>query len=71
MAQSNSQRPAVTVAGKILHETDKAVLLEVEGTGIWFPLSTIYEIHRNPADPYASSLVVEYWIADKKGVAPR
>ena len=66
MAQQNSQRPAVTVAGKILHETDKAVLLEVEGTGIWFPLSTIYEIHRNPADP---SLVVEYWIADKKGVA--
>ena len=70
MAQSNSQRPAVTVTGKILHETSAAILIEVEGTGLWFPLSTVHEIHRNPTDVYSSSILVEHWIADKKGVAP-
>ena len=71
MAQQNPERPPVTVVGKILHETASAILIEVEGTGIWFPLSTVHEIHRNPTDVWSSSVLVDHWIADKKGVAPR
>ena len=58
----------VTVYGKILHRTSAAILIEVEGTGIWFPYSTVSEIHENSADVWNSHVVVSKWIADKKGV---
>lgn len=68
MAKQNTERPPVTVIGKILHETSAAILVEVEGTGIWFPLSTVHEIHRNPTDFWSSQVIVEHWIAEKKGL---
>ena len=69
MAKQNTKRPPVIVTGKILHETANAILIEVEGTGIWFPLSTVHEIHPNPEDVWKSTVKVDWWIADKKGVA--
>ena len=65
----DADKPPVEVKGKILHETAKAILLEVEGTGIWFPLSQTREIHRDSVNIYESRLVVEHWIAYAKGVA--
>ena len=50
-------------------EEANAILIEVEGTGIWFPLSTVHEIHSNPEDVWKSTVKVDWWIADKKGVA--
>ena len=68
MESSNTKRPAVTVKGKILHQTASAILIEVEGTGIWFPLSQVHEIHSHPTDVYESSIFVEHWIAEKRGL---
>ena len=64
----NLKQPPVTVTGRILRETAAALLLEVEGTGIWFPLSTVHEIHHSDSDPYSSRVVVDQWIAQRKGL---
>ena len=63
------KQPPVTVEGKILHETANAILLEVEGTGIWFPLSQVHSIHHSQTGGDDSRLVVEHWIAYRKGLA--
>ena len=63
------KEPPVTVEGKILYETANAILVEIEGTGIWFPLSTVHSIHRSATGGDDSRLVVDHWIAYKKGLA--
>lgn len=67
-AVPQAKKPPVTVEGKILHETAAAILLEVEGTGIWFPLSQVHSVHHSQTGGDDSRLVVEYWIANKKGL---
>lgn len=47
---------------EIVHETDNAILVKVDGEEIWFPLSQVEAIHRGP-EPW---LVVTEWIAKKK-----
>jgi len=69
MSQAPQKQPPVTVTGKILHETSAAILIEVEGTGIWFPLSQVHSIHHSQTGDDDSKVVVEHWIAAKKGVA--
>jgi gentisate 1,2-dioxygenase len=67
MALDSTKPAPVEVIGTILHETASAILFEVEGTGIWFPLSTVHEIHRtNTVD--GDKITVEQWIAHRKGL---
>lgn len=58
---------SLELTGLVKHETDEALLFydydrEEE---IWFPLSQIEEIHRNPKGE--GSIVVTDWIARQKG----
>ena len=66
---TEEKKPPVVVTGRILHETALAILIEVEGTGIWFPLSQVHNINHDPAGKYESTVTVEYWIAQRKGLA--
>ncbi len=61
--------PSVKVEGVIKHETENAILLDVPTVGeLWFPLSAVNSIHRGKGRQ-SDYLMVEEWIARKKGVA--
>ena len=60
--ESQQAQEPVKVEGTLIHKTANAILWEVEGTGIWFPLSTVKEEAKD-------FLLVEHWIAQKKGIA--
>lgn len=66
------KEPPVTIIGDIIRETGAAILFKVASSegiseSIWFPLSTVRSIHRSP-NMGEDSLVVEHWIATKKGL---
>lgn len=48
-------------------ETEKAVLVTIEGKDHWFPLSQVHEIHRSK-EKGGDSIVVGEWIAKQKGL---
>lgn len=60
------------VSGKIIKETDAAVLFKVAGNpSHWFPLSQINEIHRdvgNGGEEGEDMIVVADWILIRKGI---
>ena len=56
---------AVTIeVDAVLHETDDAVLVEIDGEQIWLPLSQVDGVvrGRNPA------ITAKRWILEKKGL---
>lgn len=57
----------VQLKGRILRETDSAILLHLkdETGNEWFPLSTVERITRFPLEAH---IWVESWIAKKKGL---
>lgn len=68
MAAHRSKREEdVEIAGEVMHETEKALLLNLDDTGEdkWFPLSVI-----NDRQEAGSSTIikVQYWFADKEGL---
>ena len=56
----------ITVSGLLLHETDKAFLLEYGAIKEWFPKSQITRILRLPEDRV--ELDIPLWLAKKKGL---
>lgn len=62
MPRRDSQ--SVELECRILHETPNAIKVEIHGEEIWFPLSTVDEIHRS--DP--AVIRVAEWIAKSKGL---
>lgn len=48
-------------------ETDKAILVTIEGADHWMPLSQVHEIHRSK-DKGCDTIVVSAWIAKEKGL---
>jgi hypothetical protein len=60
--------PIVKLVGTIEHETDKAILLNIDGTNHWFPLSMVNKIIRSRIME-EDTIEVEQWIAKKKGLA--
>jgi len=60
----------IEVEGVFLHETDKAVLLDVDGEDVWLPFSEIEELDTTTLDgaEFRTYLVPE-WLAIKKGIA--
>ena len=58
------------IRGKIIKETDAAILLQVaSGTKYWFPLSQISTIHKAmPDSDELDSIAVADWILQKKGI---
>jgi hypothetical protein len=49
-----------------LHETDNAVAVTVGEEKVWFPLSQVHSIHRNPEGD--GWLMVTPWIARQKSL---
>lgn len=52
----------------IIFERDASIKVVIVETGeeMWFPMSTVHEIHRTK--PHAT-IIVDDWIARKKGLA--
>lgn len=60
---------SVTVAGKVVRETDNAILFQVsdlDDEEVWFPTSQVESIHRDSTG--RGTIVVTDWIAQKKGI---
>ena len=65
-------RPTTTIeyvelSGKVIKETDKAILVHfsVVDETHWIPLSQVSEIHNDPETP---TVVIASWIAAKRGL---
>jgi hypothetical protein len=64
---SAQNAPVVKLVGTIEHETDKALLFNIDGTNHWFPLSTINTITRSQTIG-EDTIEVDERIAKKKGL---
>ena len=51
---------------EIITETDKAILIDVNGERIWIPLTQVEEIYRAKRGP--DSITMTAWIAKMKGL---
>lgn len=67
-----------TIYGKIIRESDKAILFEIHKLGNaklgeikseWFPLSQVTKIYSDSNNSNESYLVVSQWIIDKKDIS--
>ena len=63
-------KPTVSIPCEIVKETAKAILLKVWDSedcihAVWFPLSTVHEIHHSTTENEKTRVVVDKWIADK------
>jgi len=61
-----------SISGKIIKETDAAMLFQFRGESHWFPLSQITEIHRdvgNGGDEERDIIKVADWLLVKKGIS--
>jgi hypothetical protein len=63
MSYSERFEPVEVTYDKVVHQTDKAVLLEIEGDEFWVPLSTIQNDFEEDG-----FITVPYWLADEKGL---
>ena len=75
MAQPNTY---TSISGKIIKETDAAILFKHSGISYWFPLSQICEIHRdvdwdttNQGEEVVTvdQIKVADWLLVKKGIS--
>jgi hypothetical protein len=57
---------SVTVECARKHETDSAVLIDVDGEQIWIPLSQVDSLHFDGRGN--GSIVISDWIAQQKGL---
>ena len=57
---------SVTVECVRKHETDNAVLLDVDGGEVWIPLSQVKSMHFDARG--SGTIVVSDWIANQKGL---
>ena len=69
-----AQQPSTytSISGKIIKETDAAMLFKIQGESHWFPLSQITEIHRdvgNGGDEERDIIKVADWLLVKKGIS--
>jgi len=48
-------------------ETAAAIMVTINGTDHWFPLSQVHELHRSK-DKGGDVIVISQWIAEKKGL---
>jgi len=63
-----------SISGKIIKETDAAMLFRFRGESHWFPLSQICEIHRDIAGPEEAAndcdqIKVADWLLVKRGIS--
>lgn len=60
-----------SISGKIIKETDAAILFNHSGTSYWFPLSQTTEIHREvgETDEERDQIKVADWLLVKKGIS--
>jgi len=68
MAQPNTY---TSISGKIIKETDAAILFKHSGISYWFPLSQICEIHREvgETDEERDQIKVADWLLVKRGIS--
>ncbi len=61
---------SICIAGRIKHETDKAILFADHQSeeDVWLPLSQVDEIHREFDTHGSDRLVISDWIARQKGL---
>jgi len=59
-------QPPAELEGRIVRETENAMLFDYDGTEHWIPLSTIERITRNPKG--LDHIWVAHWLAYKKGI---
>ena len=59
------KRKLVEVSGRIMRETEKAVLVDINDEEVWLPLSQVEEITRRPE---GDTLLITAWIAEQKGL---
>ena len=57
---------SVTVECVRKRETDNAVLIEVDGEGVWIPLSQVESMHFDARG--SGTIVISDWIAGQKGL---
>jgi hypothetical protein len=57
---------SVTVECVRKHETDNAVLIDVDGEDVWIPLSQVESMHFDARGD--GSIVISDWIAQQKGL---
>ncbi len=57
-----------TVEGTYLHETDKAVLVEVDGDEVWIPFSCCDFVEGSHDRGDSITLEVATWFAEKEGM---
>lgn len=57
---------SVTVECVRKHETDNAVLIDVDGEEVWLPLSQVESMHFDGKG--SGTIVISNWIAQQKGL---
>ena len=63
--------PAELGAGRVVNTTDKALLVEVDGSETWLPKSVLHEDSEIAEDAGVDDeglVVVKKWFADKEGL---
>ena len=60
-----------SISGRIIRETEAAMLFQFQGTSYWFPLSQTTEIHREvgETDDERDQIKVADWLLVKKGIS--
>lgn len=57
---------------EVLHRTDKAMLVEIEGKEAWIPFSVLHDdspVHDGLRSPDEGELIVKQWFAEERGWA--
>lgn len=67
---SNTDEEKVGVEGRVLAETEKAVLVAVDGGDkqVWFPRSVVSGMYRDERDDTWAEFEVPEWFAIKEGL---
>lgn len=71
MGWSGGSDPVELGTGRVVNTTDKAVLVEVDGTETWLPKSVLHEDSEIDEDSGVDDeglVVVKKWFADKEGL---
>lgn len=53
----------------IVHQTDKAVLVDIDGDGTWIPWSQIEDNGEDFRDGYEGTMYVTEWFCLKEGLS--
>lgn len=72
MSRVDSPKTFSYLEGKIIKETEAAILFKFNGSAEWFPISQCSEIHRDieiDLETTGDQIKVADWLLNKKGIS--